>query len=191
MNNNRFYIPKLEELHIGLEYESAVTFKDGKINSVDDYIKALKASGGAKWYKQRVESVDDMVYVERALTDTNNGKSLFGIIVKRLNKDDIISLGFKYKDTRNYHTRNGVEESGFSLDIGDGSFCHIRLFLDSLNIVNSGISIEVTDIYERKISNPWDGFREGGSTGISDIRVKNKSELKVLLKQLGININEK
>lgn len=104
-----------------------------------------------------------------------------------LSKEDIESLGFEYCGTRDYHTRNGVEESGFLKKLEDDSNCYIKCFLDKGNKVDSQLDITSTDIYTYDTSTPWDAYIEGGcGPSAQQIRIKNKSELKVLLKQLGI-----
>lgn len=95
----KYYTPKIEEFHVGFEYELLGTFLDGTIKSKEEF-------ENSKW-KLQIFGVGDAPYIERALPGKNEDNERCGIRVKRLNKTDIESLGFEL--TQNLATDNSDE----------------------------------------------------------------------------------
>ena len=180
VKDNKYYTPKIEEFHVGFEYEIKATFGDGTVKTQQEY-------DDAEWQKQ-IYSLRSFPYVDRTMTGENSITIPPAIRVKYLDKEDIESFGFEYKGTRDYHTCNGIEESGWTKLLSDGSYCDIKCFLTKDGKINHALYISTTDIYCPETHTPWDAYCEGGSgPGCWEIKIKNKSELKRLLIQLGIN----
>lgn len=173
---DKYYTPTIEEFCIGFEYElrHPVLVDKGWVHVYED-----------QWTKEIFTQRD----FERGFGwDRRRDIEEHLIRVKYLDKEDIESLGFKYYGTRDSHTRNGVEESGFLKKLEDDSNVYIKCFLDKDSIVESDLDIQSTDIYTYDTSTPWDAYCEGGcGPSAQQIVIKNKSELKILLKQLGIS----
>ena len=66
-----YYIPKIEDFHIGFEYEEKENFMDGTVKTKEQYEKS-------KWVIRIFES-GDLPYIERSLTGKNAENGLFGI----------------------------------------------------------------------------------------------------------------
>jgi len=135
MEDNKYYIPSIEEFHVGFEYE--IVLPQWEIQEFRSTIMGVN---------------EDLYAIEKCL-------KLNRIRVKYLYKEDIESLGF--------------EET---IDDTEGNTWYkkdrIKLcFVEGLNF-----NIEICDNYASKLNDTI--FK-----GI----VKNKSELKKLLKQLGID----
>jgi hypothetical protein len=181
--SDKYYTPTIEEFHVGFEYEE-LWYGGGKSPSGEDWVSHVyNGESLTEEYSEGQSSIEEEIRDKE-------------IRVKYLDKEDIESLGFVYKGTSD-HNRLGLKGemvpiSGFSKNLGDGEFCHITCFLEDDNRVHNGsLRIECTDCFEDIDSSPFAGYREGGSGPFVDqMRIKNKSELKVLLKQLGINLEK-
>lgn len=151
MEDNKYYISDIEELHIGYEFE-----KYEPANPSMDYLGHYYAS----WDKRRIINPWDILAVTRA-----------NIIIrtKYLDKEDIESLGYRQlsygyqvysKDTI------GFKKDNFTLVYDAPS--HILFFFEVVK-ENNGIPLESYLFQTRFFGN-----------------IKNKSELKKLMKQLNI-----
>lgn len=178
MGQDKYYTPSIEEFHVGFEYEIYEPDYGGPRELEYAWIKQEFKS---YTFDSEIETIDGEMPFEAGIEEKK-------IRVKYLDKADIEELGFVCKGTRNYNKRNDVEESGWTKLFEDGSYCDIKCFLDEDNKVNSCLYITSTDIFCSDTHSPWDGYCEGGSgPGCWQINIKNKSELKMLLKQLGVD----
>ena len=175
MEKDKYYTPSIEEFHVGFEYEQFV--QDFKILSEpvqkgDEWSYEVNHLQD-RWQKVEYE-LDDFIEIgadgehEMISIDPNL------IRVKFLDKEDIEELGFKFiptgeiLQTGDNYIIDAYEKGFFSsgdnytiLTLYDDNFCHIY----------SNVN--------------WVGDPSAMST-IFTGKIKNKSELKVLLKQLGI-----
>jgi len=180
MEDSKYYTPNISEFYPCFEYEMKERFMDG-------VVKTQKQFDESNWISC-IYTLGEGPYLERTMFGNNPHSHPSAIRVKYLDKEDIESLGFKYYGTRNYHTLNGIEESGFLKKLEDDSNVYIKCFLDKDDKVTSQLDITSTDVFTYDTSTPWDAYCEGGcGPSAQQIRIKNKSELKVLLKQLGID----
>lgn len=156
---NRYYIPTIEEFHIGFEYEMKERFGDGTVKTQEDY-------NNANWTKLTINSLNEIVYINRTLTGINSNNLPSAIRVKCLDKEDIESLGFICTG----EAGNGYEKE-FQKFNDDNTWYLLETSFD--NEVHIELEID----------------KEDGRT-INCIlfigTIKNKSELKTLLKQLRI-----
>lgn len=161
MENNKYYIPKIEEFHIGFEYEYHEHF--GK-----DF---------GKWNKYTIENNTIISNISELIASGS-------IRVKYLDKEDIESLGFTF----GFEEGNGVKYGTYK----DNSDIHINWDGDSVNPTNR---FELIWIIKTSIPNHaynksdlmYDHYTKASFKGI----IKNKSELKKLLTQLGIEYASK
>lgn len=164
MENNKYYTPTIEEFHVGFEFEKyddrTATYKE------NNYIPT-------NWHKFK--------YDLQSIRLSQLGTHLYSktIRVKYLDKEDIESLGWKHE------LRKGSKfEKVYHL--GE----------DIYTIVQNGLHILVVKPLCNKITIKHPNFIRDGSgnfdgyiTEVYEVEIKNKSELKRLMKQLGINEN--
>lgn len=156
---NKYYTPEIEEFRVGFEFEYKETFLDGTVKSKEQYDKA-------KWIKS-ICWTESMPYIERTLTGKNFNNYLVGVRVKYLDEDDIKDLGFipSYNKPKYwFQSFKGNNE--------------IQLYYDDKTKEEGNEGIGIT-IYDGRNTPPNDNKVFNGF-------IKNKSELKVLMKQLGI-----
>lgn len=172
MENNKYYVPSIEEFRVGFEFE----MKDSSIEYGHDmWVKSvfgnllIKSSGGQ--YSLNLKD-----YVEYIKDED--------VRVKYLDREDIEELGYhlaEERDWRNPKGRGLVFKK--SKDSGDERMGHTDwseiTFIDWINSppnisIKKGRSGHESGV-EGYESNPFSGI------------VKNKSELKVLMNQLGIS----
>lgn len=133
---NKYYTPEIEEFHIGFEFEYK-KYRDVWVKSSFD--------------KSHLEEGFDTYSIFR---------------VKYLDKEDIESLGWEFKEE--YHISDYPEDK-----IELGSICYSYTF-------KKGMLLKYTPKYKRLlVENLKNKSRFSGN-------IKNKSELKRLMKQLGI-----
>ena len=130
---------------------------ESKRGAYDGTVKTKEQFDSEQWQYDFC-SEGDFVYIERALTGTNAKNGLCHLRVRYLDREDIESLGFDHDST--------VEGESFFIkgNMIDGE---IRLVFRPEDMHNVDIESEI---------------------GAGDFygTIKNKSELKKLLKQLGI-----
>ncbi len=95
MENNKYYIPKIEEFHIGFEYEC-------KLND-------------SSWVKNIYNKLSEINFEEFSISQNN-------IRVKYLDSDDIESFNFKYDEKLEEYVSN---KTFLGLGCGDDSKIHI------------------------------------------------------------------
>ena len=144
MIEDKYYTPEIEEFHVGFEYESLEIGSQTKFNK--DVVTDNHLYGD---YDQSTLLSELYFHPERAR-------------VKYLDKEDIESLGFKFKE--------GTESSY----VKDNITMHVY-YAKRWNTKNDTITIFKRDL-----------IRAVGKTIIFSGTIKNKSELFKLLKQLGI-----
>jgi hypothetical protein len=148
---NKYYIPSIEEFHVGFEYER-VSY-GGKLLPGSPIIK--------EWHK---EILSDDAFDWNDVTDVyNEGKQCTDIRVKCLDQSDIESLGFLQHSESKYHYFKGGERTykDYIYEISHREDSHFTQVIANTNPKFSRLLFEGT--------------------------IKNISELKVLLKQLGID----
>lgn len=132
---NKYYIPSIEEFHVGFEYEELEMGSKEKFNKT-----ILDEWDGLSGY---IDGTTDLYEIARGRKKVR---------VKYLDKEDIESLGFEVYDKYEDHF------------IKDNTVIHYR---------NEAGELYPIDIFIGKQSYMF-------------MRIKNKSELKILLKQLNI-----
>lgn len=152
------YTPEIEEFHVGFEFECKESFLDGTVKTLEDF-------NNSKWVKQTCGSA--IMYVERALIGRNAKNGLSGVRVKYLDKEDIESLRFEYQD--------GKMIKGYS-----DNFIYKP---------NNNLQYDLTYVYDKNILRIHVEdlvYFEDSYNYLYQGIIKNKSELKKLLKQLNI-----
>lgn len=161
----KYYTPKIEDFYVGFEYEAAATFTDGTVKTQEQFDNAI-------WSKE-VFGIGDAPYVERALRSRNADANRCGIQVRYLDQLDILELDWKLIIGENpiacddFYGSNPVE--GLQYEINDWRLVH---FNETKN----------TTIYY--MNNEW--FKKGVIQYFFVGKIKNKNELKILMKQLNI-----
>jgi len=141
MQNDKYYTPEIEEFHVGFQYEE---------------LWGLEGING-EWL--------DSIYEE-----DSSVRNLVEIVrVKKLDSEDIESLGWKFKDKCQW-------EIPFTYSFNE-------MGIGEVNDVNGGWNL----IYTK---DQWCSIVQDcyGKTSCFRGIIKNKSELRRLMKQLGINI---
>ena len=153
MNDNKYYTPKLEEFHVGFEFE---------YKKFDGTKKTIFELQQINWTKSIVKSINDLPYIERGLDPAN-------VRVKYLDREDLESLGFHFRETNKmsywYDYKNNIDNLPGGYKVYSAELLHDP----------DRNTIKITFIVEGEKEVFFEGF------------IKNKSELKKLLKQLGIN----
>ncbi len=83
-----YYTPKIEEFHEGFEYEQKNMFGDGTVKTTEQY-------NLAEWEK-RIFGLDIYPYLNRTMTGYNSKNLPPAVRVKYLDRDDIESLGWRF-----------------------------------------------------------------------------------------------
>jgi hypothetical protein len=154
---NKYYTPQIEEFHVGFEYEYLTV--DGKW--VKDIFMSIKPEDTEQMDLSIVESI-----LKNHSTELR---------VKYIDKEDIVSLGWKVTKDRDY-------EFDAQLIVSDFQFFDLTYDLEEHSLI-------IEEFYQSKlcaetsyVSNPL----LYNSKTIFEGYIKNKSELKVLMKQLNI-----
>ena len=163
-----FYTPKIEEFHVGFEYESF------EIPISPSFAFENKPP---EWIKRKVLDINNSEYKDKALYHVSinnryeeNVDWNKNIRVKYLDTKDFESLNF----TREFSTISDVLKTGcevYKNEILNVQIVHYK----ELN----KISICTIDFSKNKIKSFWD------ENQINLIAVKNKSELQYILNRLG------
>lgn len=173
---NKYYTPAIEEFHVGFEYEVRETRYSYEVQHLEDNkFKVLsEPKQVSDWYKE-VYKLDSFMYsLEDEIFDNLSAYVENKTVrVKYLDKEDIESFGFI--NTKNYSSGSNYQK------IVDG-----YLFYEITNEEWGDETIlTIERFYQSKlIAKP---INEHNSVTIFQGTIKNKSELKVLLKQLGID----
>ncbi len=151
---DKYYIPEIEEFHVGFEYEY--------MNSIGD----------KQWYNQTVD-ISDLADIMTNIDDT-----CLEFRVKYLDQSDIESLGFELKDVLNKEDKVTGEKKEWQL-----LFSYVK-------------ALDVPGRFRLYFYPNAYGFNVAVRHPLSDGpvifkgKLKNKSELKKLLKQIGIKEDE-
>lgn len=163
----RFYVPEPEEFCLGFEYDHA------------NYGGKLVV--GAQIEKEWITTIVEDSYDFNSVRDVyNEGKQCTDIRVKILDEQDIIDCGF-------VKTKEYSDELLFQKQISDYEFFEITFYLD----VDEDINISVDRFRQSKMvvkrfpveERTWDVLTVFHGT------IKNKTEFKKLLKQIGVYEN--
>ena len=171
MNNmeNKYYQPTIDEFHVGFEYYFSSAYQEG--------VSFTEVTIDGKDYEPEVFNFDIWNY---SRGKGESWKDLFEnmlkhdqIKVKYLDREDVESLGFKQlEDVINVFKYNTPYSTQGLLDEKYWEYWHISLLDRSDKYPN--ILIDNNKDYDNMCV-----LFEG--------KIKNKSELKILLKQLGIS----
>lgn len=162
--NNKYYTPEISEFYIGFEYQCKSTFHDGTVKTQEQFDDDIKY----KWNDTKVDSIQDLSYVQRSLHGRNAELNRCGTRVKFLDKEDIESFKFKTQDGKE-HIHETDDLLFFVIWNGKDEF---------------GITYNKKEHYIKTIKH-FSGLHNMNECWMP-INIKNKSELKVLLKQLNI-----
>ena len=173
--NNNYYKPEIEEFHVGFEYEfHGITI--GGIDVVDFSQNPPKTINSKKpdikvWNKESIYR-DDYALYNRSFKSLEELIKTNQIRVKYLDKEDIESLGFKQIGTHiydiEYNDPRGIDNN-------------IRILFrqgTSWVLITQGNEKSITTTLNDNIFSDWTTRFSGN--------IKNKSELKKLLVQLGV-----
>ena len=162
MEENKYYVPEIDEFFVGFEFEE---WENPSFTNEE-------------WIAKKIEYFTDLEYVcipevDKHLENYVLGTSLFR--VKRLDKQDLVELGFKY-----------TEQYPIILDIKENLFVkkstEFEDFIITMEDGNVNISVK-KDILLTAIPSDkkyWDLYC------LFRGEIKNKSELIKVLKMLGI-----
>lgn len=159
MENEKYYMPSIEEFCVGFEYQSAQRFMDGTVKTKEDFDNAV-------WENNVFVNQYDLPYVQRALSGRNAENGFCGIRVKYLDREDIESFGFMFNnesDEFNQVSYSLITE--YKVKRGMIKFTH------GINDTDSYISAHVVG---------------GIDSTIFLGKIKNKSEFRKTLQQLSI-----
>lgn len=162
----KYYTPEIEEFHVGFEYEVMLWKNRGVIMDFKEKtVTPIEGSESESWIKKVVND-DDYGREDNPFDGFSYRIQEQKCRVKYLDREDIESLGFfcHATDERVFHS-----EKGIIINIGWGS------------PVKKGITLAIVSpvFDESKMSIVHENYLFNGT-------IKNKSELKKLLKQLGI-----
>lgn len=172
MNNEKYYTPKIEEFHVGFEYEAKEYLED-----TDEWSEefAKKAMNDLSWFN------DDYCSLKEG-----------AIRVKYLDQEDIESLGFnkslktQWVGWYDYYSGNVSGKYGYYLYV---TLHFPKLYNISERLEDNLFKIILHRYYvsnSDETTNIESKIKEGESEVVYKGKINNKSELKKLLKQLGI-----
>ncbi len=182
MKDSKYYTPSIEEFYVGFEYESDLTWEINKDSiSLREGTFDLKPKSTGIWEKKKFSSFQSAnPLMPRNGSYYNYEKAKQHFRVKCLEREDIESLGFIQTEDRiagyyhfemkpafkeiNYKGEEIKVQKYFGIYLSKKDFSFILIYGGNFNSAHPN-----TDAYRFK------GY------------CKNKSELKRLLKQLGIN----
>jgi len=190
MESKKYYTPEIEEFHVGFEYESLETWYNGEWDNI----------GTTEWIKRTVRDANQ-VYLNgepRAIYHIsifNNGKPIENwsdkIRVKHLDRYDIEGCGFQYNDSFAHFTESkntNVYNKTLKYRGDDAVLMLLHNTISNWVCIAwsspSGACYQSEKMYD-KLSVPIVSIHI--SNTIFAGTIKNKSELKVVLKQI---INE-
>lgn len=171
---DKYYTPELEEFHIGFEYEFKPRERNGIISYINNnhtYLPKWKKEsfGREKTLMERIGAFYDYDEPEY-LSDIESYITDKTIRVKYLDREDIESLGWKVSELHNVE----YSRENFTTYENDTHY---------MVVYNQGGKRAWFCVYRKEV----DG--DGGEL-IAEFRVtiKNKSELKRILKQIGVRV---
>ena len=156
--DNKYYTPEIEEFHVGFEYE---------------YQSYNKIS-----WTNYIVTEEDLTSSQMDLCASNGIEDVFdklktnGVRVKYLDKSDIESCGFSLQGVPRYNDVSDIVE-GYGLYINDTDDLYLHL------IEGNRYAIYLSHEYN-EFSGNWE------QVDLFNGIIKNLSELRKLLKQLGI-----
>jgi hypothetical protein len=156
--DNKYYTPELEEFHIGFEYEVRHS-----IRNIEDTWEKIEFNNCT--FESWIETSDGEMPFEAGITEDR-------LRVKYLDTEDIESLGWKLeRETTSPFTNRQIQ----------------NFTINKIKGFNTGIvyRLEFNDIYLLEISSEsYSSYVTYKANAV--YRIKNKSELKILMKQLNI-----
>ncbi len=167
METNRYYTPKVEEFHVGFEFEVLQFLGEPIFDKVNGSVDLSTVEH--TWIQQKIKFLSDVsenfcvIYSGGEKIQESIGNS---IRVKYLDREDIESLGFK-ETSNKYFKKDALPSMGYWLNI----VLDLRFGWDDVTIRGTRGTTE-------------EGYLFRGS-------IKNKSELRKLMLQLNILEDEK
>lgn len=157
---NKYYTPEIEEFHVGFEYE--IKHLDGTKTTLSGNPEKDKPVF-KKDYKKEIYTIEDWFNIWQGLENNN-------VRVKYLDKEDIESLGFKL------------------IKIGDPFSTKALIFkIQKEEGFNTGKEIIIIKYSNTLLTMTIRNYGSYANEECSiQINIKNKSELRKLLKQLNI-----
>ena len=148
IEDKKYYVPEISEFHVGFEYECKLSqmFTNPPINKEDEGFTKLK-------FSISTVNVNELSIIESHIKNQ-------AVRIKYLDREDIESLGFKYKDV--YRDGGTIEFKSLTHNL--------KYYRDNI-IANSPNKIIINN----------------GKIVVFEGDVKNKSELVNLMNKLGIN----
>jgi len=157
MEKDKYYTPTIEEFHLGFEFEQKERFGDGTVKTKEDF-------DNAKWIS-RIMELGESPYIERMISGRNALNGICGIRVKYLDREDIESFGFEFKEYNEMAQKTIYEK------VWNAGLCPIVYRLTTYSSDEDGTHVHIN-------IHACDRF-----SGI----IKNKSELAILLKMLDVD----
>ena len=177
MEDSKYYIPKIEEFHVGFEYE---TFQEA--DGHNGILSFMPMQDEDEWWKFKFPDPFVGYHLDKLFKACK-------LRVKYLDKEDIESFDFNYINvTGSFDSSDDHEEAVFVLKRKENTLKHV---LQSRTIVrcysNNIIGIQVR--YYFKVGGAtckYGIWRYGSSEDVFKGVIKNKSEFKKILQQVGI-----
>ena len=178
--NNKYYTPEIEEFHFGFEYEliPSVGLAIMNFDTPNEKTEVKWATEYAKCVFGKTQANimgDDTSYIKSAIKDNK-------VRVKYLDREDIESLGWEYNE----------KSFNFFIDIEYGKKYELKYSPKEGTVsINHSNKILLGTKY-KEISYTGEGSKERiphfiyEKTQLFTGIIKNKSELKRILKQIGI-----
>lgn len=154
----KYYTPEISEFHVGFEFESKTRAYDGTVKTKEQF-------DNEDW-EYDICSVGDLPYIERALTGRNAENALCPLRVKYLDSEDIIDLEFFHATSSGVCTVYGKRHP------------KANIYPELAYILRDNHATKKIEINQVLIG--------GNQITLFEGIIKNKSELRKLLKQLGI-----
>ena len=179
----KYYTPKIEEFHVGFEFEISLT-SIGGLDIVDFSKDPIQVQHISKpnhkiWEKSKVFFDTSYGFKNKLFRSIEQLKEILddgNIRVKYLDKEDIESLGFKF--LKNEINSNDLEYKELFEKENIGlvyNYNNKTVGMFTLDLSKNGVYSEI----------------QRDPNLVNRITIKNKSELKKLLKQLNVKYNEK
>jgi len=178
-NTTKYYTPTIEEFHVGFEYEAMSKYTDsGMLN--------IQAEDPEEWYKFTFPDPYVGYMLPKLFRHCN-------LRVKYLSQEDIESLGFlDITRTKGNYDSSDIREKEVYLLLQEQPSIkeedwRIRIVLRVISDTEIRIQRRYYGAVGQGSNPPYGIWRFTSKYEIFQGQIKNKSELKKLLKQLGIN----
>lgn len=165
--HNKYYTPTLEEFHVGFEYEGYFT---SGIYWFEYLLDKEDQKSKIGWTKKEVNKCTQLDAIEGYII-TKRENPNYHIRVKYLDKEDIESLGWVY-------SKNGYAVTNGCLDLMNYIYFEKSNYFLIFNSELTQVTLFVKDVCKLEDCNHC--------PNLENFPIKNKSELKQLMKKLNI-----